>query len=116
MEFIVGNNHPFTLVEEEMFIEFCVALNPSFKLRSSNNVISLIFTSYIRKYMYFRLYFRQNVKEYNFGVLSEKQRHSHQAIARLGRDRIPLLHNQFVDLWKQYGYYGYHCRLGHKRL
>jgi len=42
MEFIVANNHPFTLVEEEMFIEFCFALNPNFKLKSSNNITCLI--------------------------------------------------------------------------
>ena len=38
LDFIISNNHPFTVVDEEKFINFCKVLNPNYKMVKSDTI------------------------------------------------------------------------------
>ena len=66
MKFIVSNNHPFSIVEEEPFIEFCRSLNPNFTLMSATAMKKKIHIRYLEG----REIIRQEFLEAGSGKLS----------------------------------------------
>lgn len=49
MDFIINNNHPFTLVEEELFRKFCFSLNPNFQMVKATTLKNTIMAEYVKR-------------------------------------------------------------------
>jgi hypothetical protein len=49
MDFIINNNHPFTIVEEELLRKFCFSLNPAFIMIKATAMKNKIISKYLER-------------------------------------------------------------------